>query len=366
MLLIVQPWFSAVGHPAQSLINTAKNIGKCYEVVYLISITLNSRLANIAKKEIQHLGIVVDYPVKTDSVREGTLKALLSIKRLLVTDSSIDRIFFLDSHLVLLAAIWPFYYQKQIKRLAVVYLMGPERVTRYYFVKILIRRFLERPEVMLFLRTEELVTDWQKFFPSARIKYLPSMEMPLDDCQYLAPKNNSKYIRFGILGQIRAGKSIEWIVPLFKSDPSLGKLTVAGTFNNSAQRQALTVLNGFDGFYDKFLTEEELLGLALEQDYLLMLYDNWDHRMEGAIMFLAARVNRPVIVYGEGWCGRMVTEYGNGIIFPNYTNLIPELLKSLPVVGSAAYDCLLQGIKRFRQAHSGEVVRAAFLNAIKE
>ena len=105
MLIVVQPWFSAVGHPAQSLINTAKNIGKCYEVLYLISITLNSRLANIAKKELQHLGSVVAYPVKTDSVREGTLKAFLSIKRLLDTNLSIDRIFFLDAHLVLLAVI---------------------------------------------------------------------------------------------------------------------------------------------------------------------------------------------------------------------------------------------------------------------
>ena len=97
-----------------------------------------------------------------------------------------------------------------------------------------------------------------------------------------------------------------------------------------------------------------------------MLYDNWDHRMEGAVMFLAARVNRPVIVYGSGWCGRMVTEYGNGIIFPNNQTLIPELLKSLPAVTSPAYDSLLQGVKRFRQDHSGEVVRTAFLNAIKE
>ena len=366
MLLVVQPWFSAVGHPAQSLINTAKNIGKCYEVIYLISVTLNSRLVSIARKELQLLGSVVDYTVKTDSVREGTLKALSSIKRLLATNFSIDRIFFLDAHLVLLATMWPFYYQKQIKRLGVVYLMGPERVARYYFVKVLIRRFLERPEVILFLRTEELVTDWQKMFSSAHIKYLPSMEMPIDDFQYLAPENNSKIIRLGILGQIRTGKSIEWLVPLFKNDPSLGKLTVAGTFNNSAQWQALAVLDDFDGFYDKFLTEDELLNQALEQDYLLMLYDKWDHRMEGAVMFLAARVNRPVIVYGMGWCGRMVTEYGNGIVFPNNQILIPELLKSLPAVNSVAYDSLLQGVKRFRQDHSGEVVRTAFLNAIKE
>lgn len=366
MLLIVQPWFSAVGHPAQSLINTAKTVGARSGIAYLISVISNSDLVETAKEELQQLGEVVEYPVKTDSVREGTVKALLSIKTLLVTDFSIDRIFFLDAHLVLLAALWPFCYQKRIKRLSVTYLMGPERVARYKIVKVLIEKFLKRKEVSLFLRTEELVIDWKKVFPESSIKCLPSLEIPTDDVLPDRFRLPNEVIHFGILGQIRAGKSIEWLVPVFKNNPYLGKLIIAGTFNNPKQKQALAVLAGFEGFQDKFLTEEELLSRAIEQDYLLMLYDNWDHRMEGAVMYLAARVNRPVIVYNKGWCGRMVHTYKNGLIAPDSRSDFDDFIKQVPRADSVEYKHLLKGMHDFKMAHSGATALNAFLEVLQD
>jgi hypothetical protein len=73
----------------------------------------------------------------------------------------------------------------------------------------------------------------------------------------------------------------------------------------------LSALLDFEGFLEKYLSEEDLIHIASEQDYLFMLYDNWDHRMEGAVMFLAARVNKPVIVYKkirvDAWFRLLVT-----------------------------------------------------------
>jgi len=133
-------------------------------------------------------------------------------------------------------------------------------------------------------------------------------------------------------------------VPLFKSNPLLGKLTVAGAFSQPVERKRLAVLEEFEGFQDKFLNEEELLSIASEQDYLLMLYDNWDHRMEGAVMFLAATVNRPVIVYDKGWCGRMVKTYGNGVYAPQDHDHFIKFVESLPQYGSDEYQKLLKGV----------------------
>ena len=124
------------------------------------------------------------------------------------------------------------------------------------------------------------------------------------------------------------------------------------------------MLDEFDGFKDKFLSEDELLQLASEQDYLLMLYDNWDHRMEGAVMFLAARVNRPVIVYDKGWCGRMIKTYGNGVYAPQDHEHFIKFVDSLPRYGSDEYQKLLKGVSAFKQAHSGDSIRLAFLDAI--
>lgn len=363
-LIIVQPWFSAVGHPAQSLINTAKTIGVNNDITYLISSTSQSSSFENAKKNLQHLGKVVDFSVKSDSIREGTFKSLVALNRYLNINKSIDRIFFLDAHLVILAAFWQFFYSKKIKRLGVMYLLGPERVCQYFLIKTLIEKFLNRTEVTLFLRTDELVSDWKRVFPEANIKYIPSLEIPVDDELVSVKQTMSAIVRLGVLGQIRVGKGLEWLVPLFKSNLTLGKLIVAGTFNNIKQRQTLHFLEDFDGFQDQFLTEEEMIRIASEQDYLLMLYDNWDYRLEGAIMFLAARVNKPVIVYDRGWCGRMVNTYNNGLCAPENHELFTHFIHNLPRNTSDEYQKLLEGVAKFRQAHSGSTVREVFLDAV--
>jgi glycosyltransferase involved in cell wall biosynthesis len=364
MIVIAQPWFSASGHPAQSLINLARIIGNLKEIIYLVSVLPDNVATKEALGKLKLLGDVVDFPVKTTSIREGTLKALLSLKKLFALDASIDRVFFLDAHLVLLSALWPFYAQRKIKQLGVVYLMGPERVARYSLVKYLISIFLQRREVVLFLRTEELVADWKIAFPEACIKCLPSLELPFDQELVVEEQLVSKTIHLGVLGQIRTGKSLEWLVPLFKINPSIGKLTVAGAFSQPAERKRLTVLEEFEGFQDKFLGEEEMLKLASKQDYLLMLYDNWDHRMEGAVMFLAARVNRPVVVYNKGWCGRMVKTYGNGVFAPEDNKNFITFVENLPQRGSVAYQKLLEGVAIFKHTHSDYSVRLAFLDLI--
>lgn len=364
MIVIVQPWFVAPGHPAQSIINTAKIIGIQNNLIYLISTMPGNEAIAEAKSKLKILGNVVDYSVKTSSIREGTLKALRAFRKLLAANKLIDRVFFLDAHLVLLSVLWPFYSRPQIKKLGVVYLLGPEKVARYGLIKYLINQFLKRNEVVLFLRTDELVTDWKTVFPEASIKCLPPLEMPLDQDYIIDSQLPSKSTRLGVLGQIRVGKSIEWLVPLFKNNPSLGKLTIAGAFSQPGDRNKLSCIEEFDGFQNRFLNEKDLLRIASEQDYLLMLYDNWDHRMEGAVMFLAARVNRPVIVYNKGWCGRMVMTYANGLFAPQDHEHFPNFIDSLPKYGSENYLKLLQGVSAFRRAHSGDSIRLAFLDAI--
>lgn len=365
MIVIVQPWFSAFGHPAQSLVNLARKIVGKKEIFYLISVISGNTSIEEAKDKLKLLGNVVDFSVNTPSIREGTLKALISLKKLLAADKSINSVFFLDAHLVLLAGLWPFYTKERIKRLGVVYLKGPERVTQYSATKYLLSIFLKRKEVVLFLRTEELVADWKEVFPKANIKCFPSVELPFDDELVVGQKVPSNIIRLGVIGQIRPGKSLEWLVPLFRENPTIGKLRVAGAFSQPTDRELLSLLDSFGGFQDKFLNEEELLGVAREQDYLLMLYDNWDHRMEGAVMFLAARVNRPVIVYDKGWCGRMVNTYSNGVLAPSDHRQFTAFVKRLPYPGSYEYMKLLEGVSAFKQAHSGDSIRLAFLNAIK-
>jgi hypothetical protein len=51
--------------------------------------------------------------------------------------------------------------------------------------------------------------------------------------------------------------------------------------------------------------------------------------MESAVLYLAARVNRPIVVYGDSWCGKMVKELRCGVVAPVDHEEIVELLRRI-------------------------------------
>ncbi len=379
-VLIVQPWFSAVGHPAQSLLNTARILGKQAEFIYIVSIEpattgivvsvepgatgIEASLAKLAE-----YARVITFTVASASLREGTFKAIQQLRCLFRNEKMKGSILFFDAHLVLLSALWGSWtHIPEVSRLGVIYLIGPERIKSSRLASWLVKRFISRPEVVLYLRTEELVSAWHEAFPSvnaAHIRHMPSLEIPEDGLTFPEPVKTT-LLKFGIVGQIRRGKGLEYLVPLFQRHPHLGKLTVAGTFNNPAERAALPELADFPGFIDIFLSENDLLQQVANQDYLLMLYSNWDERMESAVLYLAARANRPVITYNKGWCGRLVAQFNCGLFAPPERSALKEFLSMLPKPGEAEYQQLLAGIQQFRINYSGGHAKSAFLKALLE
>jgi hypothetical protein len=359
-LLIIEPWFCGMGHPAQSLINLASAIGVDARVEYLISSNGDSEFFLKAAKRLSVWGKVKSYAVTKSVGYSNTIRALFALWRMRFKGQQYQRIFFFDQSLFVLALTWPlFSLGLSVERISVLHLYGPKLGMRFWFARFVISRFLNRREVWFYLRTEELATAWSdtfKFLEGERIRHLPSLEIP-DDAFYQAEKKSLGALAFGIIGQIRVGKGIEWLVPTFQNNPAIGKLTVAGEFSSFQSRERLSVLSGFDGFVNCFMSENEMLERAAEQDYLLMLYDVWDKRMESAILYLAARVNRPVVVYGDSWCGRMVRQFGCGVLAPVDHEETVDLLLSIPRRGSAEYDVLLEGMQKFRQTHSVKALR---------
>jgi hypothetical protein len=366
-LLIVQPWFTAVGHPAQSLLNTAATLKEVGSIEYMVSIQPAKDSCTSALERLRRYGQVHTFSVRSSSVREGTLRALLKGVALAREERRYDHILFLDAHLVTLALVWPVAKRRlPARRTSMVYLKGPERVARFKALRWIVQRFLRDTKMTLFLRTEELVGAWRMEFPDVppgRIQHLPTLEIPDVDRTPEAPPPVA-LLKFGVLGQVRRGKGLEFLLPLFRSDASPGILTVAGSFSSEAERRALSAIQGFEGFRDKFLTEDELLECAAQQNYLLMLYEPWDQRLEGAVLYLAARANRPVVSYGGGWCGRMIKAFSCGVIAPADHTALADFLRELPKPGTPRYESLLSGMERFRRGHSGDELRPKFLAAL--
>ncbi len=366
-LLIVQPWFSAIGHPAQSLINMASAIGKDERVDYLVSDNTEAGFCLESIERLRAWGRVESFVVTTPTGPSNTVRALLWLWGMRLKGRQYQRIFFFDESLIALALLWPlFSLWLPVERFGVLHLFGPRLGRRNWLARFVIGRFLKRREVRFYLRTEELATTWRDTFntvPTEQIRHLPSLEIP-DDVPQQYPKRFSDTVAFGIIGQIRVGKGIEWLVPAFQNNAALGKLTVAGEFYLPQFREQLPVLRGFNGFINCYMSESDMLERAAEQDYLLMLYDVWDKRMESAVLYLAARVNRPVIVYGDSWCGRMVREFGCGVVAPDGRQETVDLLWRIPRPGSSEYARLLKGMAEFRQAHSVKSLRGRVIHEL--
>jgi len=362
-LLIIEPWFCAIGHPAQSLLNLASAIGRDERVDYLVSSSSDYRFFQDSMEQLRMWSNVESYTVTTPVGDTNTVRALLALGYMRLKGRQYQRILFFDESLYVLALLWPFFSLfLPVERLGVLHLYGPNlgKGPRSRWVRFVIGRFLRRPEVRFYLRTAELAQAWLDAYKDAagqiRIRTLPSLEIP-DDPAYHRPPEPADGVRFGIVGQIRTGKGIEWLVPAFQNDTSLGRLTVAGEFNIPQAREQLSVLLEFKGFINCYMTESDMLARAAEQDYLLMLYDVWDRRMESAVLYLAARVNRPVIVYDDGWCGRMVREFGCGMVASGDHEKVVNMLRLIPRPGSAEYAKMLKGMDAFRQAHSVKSLR---------
>lgn len=368
-LLIIQPWFDAIGHPAQSLINMASAIGKDERVDYLVSSSSESKFFVESLERLRSWGRVERYVVKTPTGYSNTAKALLTVLRMRLKGCRYQRIFFFDETLFLLALLWPFFSPWiPVERMGVLHLNGPNFGSRGRVARFVIGRFLKRREVRLYLRTEELAQAWVEIFKDVvgqyKISTLPSLEIP-DGAAYPHPLGRTDQVRFGVIGQIRPGKSLEWLVPLFQKHPDIGKLTVAGAFASQEVHVQMSFLDEFEGFVSCFMSEDEMLERASMQDYLLMLYDgSWDKRMESAVLYLAARVNRPVVVYGDSWSGRMVREFGCGVVAPVAHEESVDFLQGLPRPGSVEYDSLLNGMNAFRQSYSVNSLRGKVIQEL--
>jgi len=365
--VIVQPWFTAIGHPAQSTLNTAKALGKRDDVAYLVANPHASAFEPFSAG-IADYGRVVGFRAPGGFLRMSTLLAIAALARLARRTPELERVFFLDAHLLTLASLWRFVPPRLrgVRSLGSIYLAGPEPIAAHAMKRFIVTDFVSAPGRRLFLRTGELADAWRAAFPeipASHIDTIASLEI-LDDRDVVPPRERVTRARFGVIGQVRPGKGLEWLVPLFLGASAPGELFVAGTFTNAEHRARLPMLEGYPNFDNRFLAENEMLSTAGAQDYVLALYDDWDSRMEAATMFLAARVGRPVIVYDEGWPGRMVREFGCGIGVARQHRPDARFFAGLPHPGDPAYRSLLAGVERFRQAHGGAASRDAFLEKL--
>ncbi|MEW6406264.1 MAG: hypothetical protein AB1649_31145, partial [Chloroflexota bacterium] len=177
--LIIQPWFTGKGHPAQSLLNTASTIGKDERVEYLVSFEDQSKACKDAIGRLEQLGLVHRFKAisRTGTGSTNTIRALLTVSWLRLKGVRYQRLFFFDSNIPVLALVWRFFaWPLDVERISILPLYGPE-VIRSRIKRFLVKQFVGRSDVRVYLRTEELTHSWDASFEIST-RCLPSLEIP--------------------------------------------------------------------------------------------------------------------------------------------------------------------------------------------
>lgn len=350
-ILFIQPYFDSPGHPAEEFRAIVETMNSYCRIKYVAYYTKPISYGHAAIGE--SLRAIVTVFFKTAFFRSPRLRMVEVMLRLVREFKHHDVCFLLDAHLPVFLLLYKLLWiGKKNNKLLVGYLVGPEKVLRNPIARWLLLSAISR-NVHICVRTERLKYDWDKAVGErlkARILLWNHVEN-FDDTR--ACQQDKRY-RFGILGQIRRGKSIELIVPRDIAQRKNLQVIIAGEYANETAYREYHYLDDYSGMRRGYLSTEKYRELCALLEYQLLLYDEWDNRMESGNIFVSVLVGTPVIVYDGGWLSDIVMKFNIGVVVQRNEKTLASILGALPVSRSQEYKEYVKGMDAFRQYYGRE------------
>jgi hypothetical protein len=356
-IIVIQPWFSAQGHPAQSTLNLSRIIPAQRVRRFLISSPVRApALVGLAEQIGQNVPVEL-FGVPGTNLRTNTAIASFRLAGIKRTGRSEEpqaghgSLFFVDADLLMICLVSALGIFRRYARVCMVHLEGPQALAGRTFRQWIVRRALRSGRLLVFLRTPELMEDWGKAFPevAGAFRLLPPVEAAGSPVVATQERSNDGLLRIGVIGQVRIGKCIPALLRVGDRYPQRLRISVCGPLYDNQPEEFLDLMRTHPRVSVGFMTEETMLSAALQQDYLACLFEEriWNVRMESATFWLAVKTLRPVLCFGSGWIGRMVRETGCGIILPQPAG--QELpLEAIPGRDSPEYRRCVGQIERLR------------------
>jgi hypothetical protein len=367
--ILVQPWFSAQGHPAQSLLNLSRIVPPGRISLILVSaFDSNSPFAEIADK-ISHLLPLRSFGpgMRGNNLRRNTLLAGLTLLALFFKGkiSRNNRLFFVDGDIYAFCALACLGVFIVFPSPILIILHGPGLVSRHPLVGRLVGKILRWTRSKIFLRSPTHLTQWQQFQKGAAFYLLPPVEGAFNNfishCDVL-PEGP---IRVGVIGQIREGKSIPQLLVLSDVAPDDLAVVVCGPLSERPMSELSAYIHGRSDVRIGFMSEMQMLRLAGEQDYLSCLFENdWDIHSESATFWLAIKVLKPVLSFDEGWVADMIRQTGCGVIIKRSD--FQMLADIIPKRDTIEYRRLLKIIQNYRDSLCPKAIWASIEASVSE
>lgn len=350
-LTVVQPWFSALGHPAQSTLNLSRVVPRERVREFLIAPpSENPALQRMADRIRENVPTRI-FRASGVNLRLNTMLAAASLgagpkPR---TDEPIA-ILFADADLIGICAMLGAGMMRKHPLICVVHLAGPEPTTAHVIKRSLVRNALRTRRLRVLLRSVELLDAWRGSYPefSDAFRLFPPLEAVVSSPAAIQPAAGAGALRIGVIGQIRIGKCIPQLLRIAEKAGAVS-VAVHGPLYQNQPEEFLRLMRGSPCVHAGFMTEEEMLRLAAGSDYLACLFEErqWDLRMESATFWLGVRAGRPVLCFGSGWIGRMARDTGCGIVVPG-KEFDEHSLAAVPGRDQPEYERCLRSIERLR------------------
>jgi len=342
-ILLIQPFYFYAGHYFQATNNLIKNL-KLYEN-YEFLVSINNKIENkyFYKDYLKLKKSKKIHTFNSFKKSDSKLNVIMSIFKLISLRNKFDVFHYLDSNIIILSYfnfLFKIFFKKKKINLFIFY--GPELLKKSKIKLFFFKSFLKTNDINIYLRTKNLEIAWKKYLPQSRkkISTIKSFDYPT----FKALKKNKKNkIAFGVVGQIRDGKSISFLNDYFKKNTKY-KFNIIGGFANDKVKSQFNYLNKAFIKSKNFLTFDNILKETNRLDYIVLLYDYlFDHRIDISTLYLAVRLRVPVICFKKrGWLYERVKEYNCGFIIKNLSEF-----KDFPKKNSYKYLSYVKGLKKY-------------------
>tara|TARA_B100000214_G_C23943016_1_gene616626 strand:+ start:178 stop:1293 length:1116 start_codon:yes stop_codon:yes gene_type:complete len=349
-VLFIQPYYFYGGHYFQAFNHLIKNLYNYKNYDFMVSINKkinNKSFENDFKKINKYKKIYTFNSSKNTMSVFNVIKAFI---KCIFLKKKIDIFFYYEADIFALSCLYfffPFFFKNKETIVYTFYSSAFLRRRRSVNINIFfIRNFLKKKRVKFYSRSIEHRNSWRRAIPGCdkKINIIPSLDYPPVEINKVKKIRNGK-LKFGSVGQIRLGKSLDFLNDYFLKNKKYDFLILGGYADKTAEKN-LGFINSKFIEKKKFLEFDYIIKKSSKLDYLVLLYDDYlDINTEVSSFFLAVRLRTPIICFPtNNWLRKVFSKYKAGIMIKSVNEF-----KNFPSRNSKIYKKYIGSLKRYER-----------------
>ena len=349
-ILFINPYYFYGGHFFQTFNHLIRNLYKHDNYDFMVSI--NKKIQNKAfEKDFKK--IKKYKKIYTFNSSKNTMSVFNVIKaffKCVALRNKVDIFFYYEGDLFALSCLYfffPFLFNKKETIVYIFYNSTYLKRRRTEGINIFfIKNFLKKKGVKFFSRSIEHRNSWRKALTGceSKINIIPSIDYPPEEIKKIKSKRKGQ-LKFGSVGQIRFGKSLDFLNDYFTKNKRY-KFFILGGYADKRAEHNLGFINKEFIEKKKFLEFDYIVKKSSHLDYLILLYDDYiDINTEVSSFFLAARLKTPIICFPtNNWLRKVFLKYKPGLMIKSLKEF-----SNFPLRNSSKYKRYLNALKKFEK-----------------